>query len=828
MRKGQRQLLRRRGSVPVCAAAFAACALLVRSACGAAADSPRTVLSFDEDWRFHLGEMSRAMTPWLDDSAWRRVRLPHDWSAEGPFGPEHGSGNGYAPGGIGWYRKRFRLDSAWKGRVAVLEFDGVYANSEVWINGHFAGRRPYGYSSFEVPLTPYVFFGERANVAAVRVDHSREADSRWYTGSGIYRRVRLRITDRLRVAPRGVFVVAARVGREEAEMRIQTVLTNSLAEGRAVQVEHRVFSPDGKEAARAVATLRVGAKGRAEALSTVKIARPILWDVDSPRLYSLVTEVRDAGRLRDRVRTVFGIRTFRFDPAAGFFLNGRPLKLKGVCLHHDAGCLGAAVPREAWERRLRTLKEIGVNAIRTSHNPASPELLDLCDRLGFLVIEEAFDEFTPPKNKWVGGWNRGAPSRYGYGEWFAEWAARDLRDMILRDRNRPSVILWSLGNEIDYPNDPFTHPALGWKYRPGQPRAEQIVEWVRPLIAVARAADPSRPLTMALASVEMSQAAGLPELLDVAGYNYQESRYEADHRAHPQRCLYGSETGHSYKGWIATRDHPYVAGQFLWTGIDYLGEAGRWPSRGSGAGLLDLAGFKKPRAWRRQSFWSERPMVYLCSASTSRGASRGLRESWTWPRGEKVRVVVYSNCSAVELRLNGRSLGEKSSEEASEGEFAWTVPFEPGAIVAIGKSKDGKTLCRFALRTAGPAQRLALRLEEPGLKADGEDILHVEVAAVDEQGTLVPDAAQEIEVRLRGPAELLGVENGEQVIRQRDMRVQRRLYRGKALIYLRSARRPGEAELEVRAAGLASASARIPVLPAGPGDPEAEPRASGK
>jgi beta-galactosidase len=561
-----------------------------------AATAGRSTIPFDAGWRFSLTDVGNAAMPALNDSAWRLVALPHDWSAEGPFTADHGSGNGYAPGGIGWYRKHFALAADLAGGIVTIEFDGVYDHAEVWVNGHFVCGRPYGYSSFECPLTPHVRFGSTDNVVAVRVDHSRFADSRWYTGSGIYRHVRLRVTDLLRIGHWGTFVTTPAVTSDSATVRIQTAIENGSGRARARSLESEALL--GNDVVARVSTPVSMAIGEGRVIvQELKIARPRRWTLDSPALYTLRQHLRADSTVSDDVETTFGVRTIRFDPERGFFLNDQPLKLKGVCVHHDAGSLGAAVPARVWDRRLRALKEIGVNAIRTSHNPPAPEFLDLCDRLGLLVKDEAFDEFTPTKNKWVNGWNAGVPSRFGYGESFAAWSVVDAGDMVRRDRNHPSIIAWSIGNEVDYPNDPFSHPVLEKSYRPENPPAENLVTLARPLTEAIRALDPTRPVTAALASLAMSDAVGLPSLLDVVGYNYQETRYAADHARYPGRVIFGSENNHQLGNWVIVRDNAYVAGQFLWTGIDYLGEAGVFPSRANGAGLLDLCAFKKPMAW---------------------------------------------------------------------------------------------------------------------------------------------------------------------------------------------------------------------------------------
>ncbi len=409
----------------------------------------RSVQDFDGDWRFSKGDFAAAMVPAFEDHGWQPVTLPHDWSSDGPFTADFGSGNGFAPGGIGWYRKHFSLPEAVSNQCVSVEFDGIYDFSEVWMNGQFVGGRPYGYSSFACDLTPFVKFSGD-NVLAVRVDHSRFADSRYYTGSGIYRNVRLVFTGAIHFERGGIFVSTPRVSENAATVRVEICATNESHSSHRVTFETTLIGPAGET----VATAATAAKLSGAKVQQLVVRHPQLWSPADPKLYRAVTKIVSDGQVVDEMTTPFGVREFHFDADKGFFLNGNNLKIKGVCLHHDAGPIGAAVPEKVLERRLVTLKEIGVNAIRTSHNPPDPGLLDLCDRLGFLVMDEAFDEWTPMKNKWVTGRNDGAPSHFGYGEMFNDWAVRDIQDLVRRDRNHPSIILWSIGNEIDYANDP--------------------------------------------------------------------------------------------------------------------------------------------------------------------------------------------------------------------------------------------------------------------------------------------------------------------------------------------------------------------------------------
>jgi len=618
----------------------------------AVTSSARTCVDFDFDWRFSRGDFPTAVSPAFDDSDWRKVNLPHDWSIEGPYSAEFSSGNGYVPGGIGWYRKHFKLDPTHIDKIIAIEFDGVYNNSSVWINGIFVGQRPYGYSSFQYDLTPYLKFGTDENIIAVRVDHSKFADSRWYTGSGIYRHVRLRITDKLRMGHWATFVTTPEVKEGSAVIQIETTVKNGSDHTQSFTLQSDIISSEGHVVGSLSTPENVDSEAEQTIIQRITISSPQFWLLESPNLYTLKSSMKVDETVIDGTITPFGIRTLQFDPNKGFLLNGKQLKIKGVCLHHDAGCLGAAVPEKVLERRLRLIKKLGANAVRTSHNPPAPELLDFCDRLGLLVKVEAFDEFTPPKNKWVSGWNMGIPSRFGYGEVFAQWSIIDMQDMVRRDRNHPCVFMWSIGNEIDYPNDPFSHPVLNDEYRPEQPSAENLVRYAKPIIEITKKWDRTRPVTAGLASITMSNAVGLAQMLDIVGYNYQEEYYEADHKTYPDRFIFGSENSHRYSAWTVVRDNDYVAGQFLWTGIDYLGEARQWPNKASGSGLLDLCGFKKPIGWFRQSLWSDEPMVYICvSGGRGRMRFRGMRgeEHWNWPENATVTVLCYTNCPEVLL-----------------------------------------------------------------------------------------------------------------------------------------------------------------------------------
>jgi beta-galactosidase len=796
------------------------CLAIALLALAGAALAQRQEQTLDSGWRFSKSDPGAAMQPAFDDSGWQAVRVPHDWSQHEPLRAEYGSGNGYAAGGIAWYRRSLAVGAEHKGRVARITFDGVYDHAQVWINGQYVGGRPYGYSSFQFELTPYLKFDGSPNVLAVRVDHSRQMDSRYFTGSGIYRDARLSFTDALHIAPWGTYVTTPKVDAASADVKAQAELVNAAAEARRFTLRSEVVAPDGRIVATRETQARLAAGERRALSQSLSVERPQRWSIATPALYTLRQSVLVQGQPVDRTDTPFGIRTFRLDADRGFFLNGQALKLKGVCLHHDAGSLGAAVPVAVLQRRLQQLKDIGVNAIRTSHNPPAPELLDLADRMGFLVQAEAFDEFTPTKNKWIEGWNVGVPGRQGYGEEFAQWGVRDVEDMVRRDRNHPSIIMWSVGNEVDYPNDPFSHPVLGARYRPAAPPASDLVRWGRPLVDAVRRLDPTRPVTAALASVDISDAVGFADLFDVAGYNYQEARYAADHAKFPKRVIYGSENRHDYRAWAVVRDTPYISAQFLWTGFDYLGEAGRWPLRAADFGLFDLAGFMKPRGAFRASLWSDKPVVYLAAATASAtqvasASGQGtplldqqkrakVAEHWNWPADESMVVSAYANTPEVQLWLNGKLIGTQQAADAVEGILSWTLPFEAGELKAVGL-KDGQPVAEFRLQTAGAAARITLERVAPA--QDG--IEQIAFFVVDTQGRRVPDAAQRLRFELQGPVEILGIGNGNLADVDDPRDAEHAAHEGRGLAVLRRTDPAPPARLRVTAPGLAPAELKL-------------------
>lgn len=609
------------------------------------------------DWYFNLGDIKYGGAEFFDHSEWRKLELPHDWSVESVASPSLASCTGYLPGGIGWYRKDLDIPKNKEGNKVYVYFEGVYNNSEVFINGKWIGKRPNGYVSFMYDLTPYLNFGGR-NVLAVRVDHSQDADSRWYTGSGIYRDVYLVYANPVHIGLWGVSY-SAKVNQKNAVLSVQAEVENTDKMPVTVKVLHEVFDRDGKKVGAGSRDYSLKADEMVKKELTISVAQPKLWSLENPYLYTIKTTLSKGGKVIDRTETQAGIRSLTFDPNKGFALNGKLMKVKGVCIHHDAGCLGVAVPKEVWRRRLLQLKEIGCNAVRMSHNPQATCVYELCDELGILVKDEAFDEWEYAKKKWITGWNKGKPGFQGSASYFREWSKKDLADMIRRDRNHPSIIMWSIGNEVDYPNDPYSHPVLDQAeigqqhvrgYRKEQPRAERLGDIAKELVEEAKKHDLSRPVTAALAGAVMSNETDYPAALDVVGYNYTENRYQIDHEKYPNRILYGSETRHDLNAWKAVRDNDFIFGQFIWTGFDYLGEAGPWPSRGFTTGMIDLAGNIKPNGYFRRALWLESPTVYVGThkiESAKKKPSANASAVWNYEPGDIIRVVAYTNCEEV-------------------------------------------------------------------------------------------------------------------------------------------------------------------------------------
>ncbi len=779
-----------------------------------ATEPPRQHTLFDSHWRFHLGEMADGQQPELDDSSWRALDLPHDWSAEAEFSPTNASGTGFLPGGIGWYRKTFATDAAWSGRKVFVTFDGVYRNADVWINGHPLGQRPYGYITFQHELTPFLA-ASGANVLAVRVARENVADSRWYPGSGIYRHVWLTVTHPVHVPLWGDYITTPRANAETADVVVRTEVTNATDTPQSVRVVWRIVRPDGALLGEHEQGRTLPDAGSHTFSQWQKVANPALWSPDSPVLHALISRVYAGSELVDETRTPFGIRTFHFDANNGFFLNGQNLKIKGLCLHHDGGVVGAAVPGDVLARRLRLVKEIGGNAVRCSHNPMAPEFYDLCDQLGLLVMDEAFDEWELGKRKWVEGRNVGRAERFGYSEDFEQWAEQDCADMVRRGRNHPSIILWSLGNEIDYPTDPYvldeTRAVEGFAQDDRQPKQTRLAVVAPRLIAAVKRHDPTRPVTMALANMVSSDATGLAQMLDVVGYNYQENDYARDRRAFPTRVIYGSENGRGFDQWKVVRDNAHISAQFLWVGFDFLGEAGEWPNHGSWAGLFDTRGFGKVAAWHREAMWSDAPMVFVAVTPSREAGGRRRRAPfaphWNWPdTTDLLRVVAFSNCEEVRLRLNGRSLETRSVAE--DHTVSFDVRYEPGELTAVGW-RGGVPAATNTLVTAGEPAAVRVEVDRTSLPADGRSVAHAIVSVVDANGNGVYAANHAVSVQVTGAGRLLGVDNGDLNDPTPLSSHTKAVNDGQVLVLLQAGDAPGSIHLTASAPGLSGASLRL-------------------
>ncbi len=769
---------------------------------------------FNDGWLFSLTDGPEMAAPSFDDSSWRTLDLPHDWSVEGTLSPSLASCTGYLPGGIAWYRKHFTVSDG--APLHYVYFEGVYNRSEVYLNGHLLGKRPNGYISFMYDMTPYLCEGE--NVLAVRVDHSRYADSRWYSGSGIYRDVWIVAAPKTHFTQWGLGWHAEDVSDRQATVVVDMEVEKG-GEEVSLSVEAVLYDADGKQVARSRS--RLGKGETAKSLS-LRVPSPHRWNLDDPYLYTLRTSLLAGGKQVDRAECTVGIRTLDFDADRGFALNGKWMKVKGVCLHHDAGVLGAAVPEEVWERRLLNLKAIGVNAIRMSHNPQAPVLYDLCDRLGFLVMDEGSDEWEFPKRKWIEGWNVGTPGFDGTYDFFEEWIDRDVTDMVRRDRNHASIFLWSVGNEVDYPNDPYSHPVLDGTsinqpmfggYRPEAPDARRIGFIAERLAGCIRSVDASRPVTGALAGVVMSNETIYPEVVDVVGYNYTENRYAIDHVTYPDRIIYGSETSSSFGSWKAVRDNDFIFGQFIWTGIDYLGESGSWPSRGLYTGLLDFGGFLKPRGQFRASLWSEKPFTYIGTYPCAEGSDRLSTEAWdiwNYENGQTIRVVCYTNAPQARLLLDGKVVGEMKPYDDNTGIIHWDIPYADGELRAEGCSGDGEVLSCYTIRSSGLPYAIRAVADRDSLSPD-KAVGHITVEVVDGNGTPVKLADNEITCTVEGPAELLGLEGSDNTDMGDYTDNRQRVYHGRLLAYLRTTGECGTVKVRFTSALLQAAELTISV-----------------
>jgi len=773
---------------------------------------------FDSGWKFKRGDASGAEMASFDDSQWRSLDLPHDWSIEdlpvaegkkqiGPFSEDSpGKGStGNVMGGIGWYRKTFTLNKSDEGKKVQILFDGVYMNSEVWINGQSLGIHPYGYTPFYYDLTPYLNPSGEKNTLAVKVSNNGK-NSRWYSGSGIYRHVVLQVTDKVHIPIWGISVTTPEVSKTKAIATFKIKVENEPEKSGDLKISTQIFSPDGQPVSEAKTRIHPFSNAKTETEQSFAIPNPALWSIDSPQLYQAITEVSFNGKIVDQQTTTFGIRSIEFSAEKGFLLNGEKVLLKGGCMHHDNGPLGSATIDRAEERRVELMKKFGFNAIRTSHNPPSRQFLDACDRLGVLVIDEAFDQWQRPKN----------PEDYNL--YFDKWHQRDLEAMVLRDRNHPSVIFWSIGNEINERVDPSG------------------LEIMKNLSAIIKKIDSTRPVTEAICffwdhpGYKWESTIPAFASLDVGGYNYQWKEYENDHKVAPERLMMGTESfpREAFENWQMVEKHPYVIGDFVWTSMDYLGESGignalldkdkkvvfapGWPWYNAYCGDIDICGFKKPQSYYRDVVWKISNLEMAVHAPVPTGLIENIsywgwpdeQQSWNWAEneGQKIQVNVYSNYPEIRLELNGKVIGTKAVSAETKLTAAFEFPYEAGELKAVAL-KDGKEVETKILKTTGKPAKLRLIADRTEIRADRNDLSYVTVEITDEAGNLVPDANLAVQFKVEGVGELAAVENGN----PKDMKSFRQplvnSFKGKCLVILRPTGTSGEIKLKAESTGLA-------------------------
>ncbi len=771
----------------------------------------------DFDWRFHKGGALGAEDPSFDDSKWRVVNLPHDWSIEdlpgtsSPFNTDAISqvNGGFTTGGTGWYRKYFTIPDEMKDKQFIIMFEGVYMNADIWLNGELLGSHPYGYTSFWFDISGKVKTGTN-NVLAVKVRNEGE-NSRWYSGSGIYRHVTLMMVPQVHVGVWGTYITTPGVSDKEALVNIKTSLVNHGEEASNIRLVTKVFNSSKQPVAEAEAENVIDAGKTIEIIQEFKISNPAIWSPESPTLYSASSEIYGSDILTDHTNSEFGIRSISFDAANGFLLNGKPLKMKGGCVHNDNGILGSKAYDRAEERRVELLKSSGFNAIRSAHNPPSIAFLNACDRLGMLVIDEAFDMWNLGKN----------PDDYHL--YFTDWWKRDIESMVLRDRNHPSVILWSIGNEIPDRLNPV------------------VIELAKTLGDYTRALDPTRPVTSAVNSLSPAMDPFFAAL-DVAGYNYargadpsQSGIYESDHKRMPQRVMVGTESFplEAFGSWKDVIDHPYVTGDFVWTAFDYIGEASiGWrgyfqkhdffPWNLAYCGDLDICGWKRAQSFYRDALWKDNQLSIWVTPPLPSFPLNPHRESWSkwhwydvaddwnWKgsEGKIMDVNIYSSCGEVELFLNGKSLGKKITGRPSEYKAVWQVPFEPGTLKAVG-FEGKKQVAVSELHTADEPVQIRLSADRIRIKPDGQDLCYVTVELIDNYGYRNPKSENEISFMVEGPGSIAGVGNANPVSLESFQLPQRKAWHGRCMVVIKSDTHAGKIFLNASSAGLKSARLEI-------------------
>lgn len=769
---------------------------------------------FDYNWKFFLGDNKDAGTAGFDDKGWRILDLPHDWSIEGRVEPKNPLGNdgGYFPAGIGWYRKTFRLPAALKGKQISVYFEGVYMNAEVFINGKSLGVRPYGYSSFHHDLTPYIKYNAE-NTIAVRVDNAMQKNSRWYSGSGIYRHVWIYVTDPIHIDHWGVFVHTPEVSKNKSTVQLKTMVVNETDAAKSIVLSGRLFNKTAQRVSAAEVKVQLPANSKKEVVQNMTVSNPELWSPETPNLYTADITVKHNGKELDKTTERFGIRSIHFSAGEGFELNGKTVKLNGGCVHHDNGCLGAAAYDRAEERKAELLKAAGFNAVRTAHNPPSEVFLHTCDKLGLLVIDESFD-----------GW-RTAKTKYDYAVYFDKWAKADVDAMVKRDRNHPSIIMWSIGNEIIERKDP------------------QAVGTAKMLAGAVKENDATRPVTSAMTTWDRDWEIFDPLMAvhDVAGYNYQLHRAPSDHARVPSRVIVQTESypRDAFANWKLVKENNYIIGDFVWTAMDYLGESGigRWyysgdvtgehydrdlfPWHGAYCGDIDIVGWRKPISHYRSMLYNNTEKLYL-AVKEPEPAPLQIKEtlwsvwptweSWNWPgfEGKNIEVEVYSKYPKVRLYLNGKLIGESPTTEKEAFKAVFPIPYVAGELKTVGVEGDKEVETKM-LKTAGKAAKIKLTADCTNLLPNGQDLSYVSIVITDEQGIPVPDAINRLQFKIEGPGTIAGVDNGD--LKDTDPYVSgmRKAWKGKALAVVKSKNQEGTIRLRVSAEGLPDADLTISV-----------------
>jgi len=767
---------------------------------------------FDNDWKFLLGDSPAASSINFDDKSWRTLDLPHDWSIEGTLDTNNPMGNdgGYFPAGIGWYRKTFDVPESWKGKRISIYFEGVYMNSEVFINGKSLGVHPYGYTTFSYNLTPNLNFGGN-NILSVKVDNSSQKNCRWYSGSGIYRHVWIVVTDPIHVAQWGVTIGTPDVSPEKATVQIKTKVKNETNLPQSIMLKTQLLGENAKKSGANQLTLELPANSEKEIEQAVQVSKPLLWTPENPHLYQAQVQIFKGKEIVDDTKTNFGIRSIKFTTENGFQLNGKSIKLNGGCVHHDNGCLGAAAFDRAEERRIELLKSAGFNAIRTSHNPPSEAFLEACDRLGMLVIDESFDGWKEKKND------------FDYAIYFDAWWQRDVEAMVQRDRNHPSIIMWSIGNEIIERKKP------------------EAVETAKMLVDCVRKNDPTRPVTSAMTTWDKDWDVFDPlfAVQDIGGYNYQLNRARKDHERVPSRIIVQTESypRDAFINWKMVQSHNYILGDFVWTALDYLGESGigRWyypgdvvgehyqgkmfPWHGAYCGDIDLIGWRKPISHYRSMLYNENEKLYMAvrepnpdsgKIKTTAWAVWPTWESWTWPgyEGKEIQVEVYSKYPKVRLYLNNKLVGEQATTEEQQFMATFTLPYAAGELKALGVM-DNKEVETTILKTSGVAAKIKLISDRTKISTDGQDLSFVTIEVTDKDGKLQPNAENRLQFKIDGPGVIAGVDNAN--IKDLDPYVgtSRKTWHGRALVVIRSTKKTGNIKLTVSSEGLSNADVTI-------------------